>query len=197
MTVCLMSEEDNDYDINIDEEEVAEPQPTLADRVKQLYGKIFFYGIAVPKRGKKKLIDYDMPRRKGLDSLFFTRSELIAMNGVDRGSKAAAAARTKGSRPKGRQPDDRKALTAEALQSRIDRVSKTLSDLQDDVEMIDAMLLTCPANDDEAKEIFAANANDFDGAVTRTGLTVERDRLLETIAALKIEYVNLIAESNS
>jgi hypothetical protein len=203
----MRNDEDNDYELGAGDMDAEEEDrtnetesaasPSLMDRIKKVYNNIFFYGIDVPKRNKKKQINYDIPKKVGFDSLFFTRSELIALYGLDRDRPSKPGKRNTKSSSMRREGDELElGASTEALQTRIDRVSKTLTDLQDDVELIDAMLLTCPEDDDEAKKIFSSD-NSSEEAVTRSGLLSRRKKLLETIAALKIEYVNLIAESSS
>lgn len=150
-----------------DEEDSESP---LIQKIKRCYESLFFYGINTPKR-RNQNIDFKIPKKRGFDSLFFTPSELIGLRAV------AEPGPSRSSRDSSVFSN-----SDESVQLRLEKVSSLIDSLQGDLEIVEATIATLP--DDESKRSLIAEQERI------------REDLLQKIASLKIEYVNIIAEMN-
>lgn len=165
----------NDVENDDKEDDEFDSNNVIVDTLRKVYDSIFFYGIdnIVPQNNAKSRNSRRKPIKQGIESLFFTRSELIGIQ-QDRSHS------TTSTRMNSEYDDENNAMS---IGERLDAVTRLLNELQDDLELIEATLLTLP-------EISGKD----DVQITRKQLIKKRLKLQESIERLKIEYVNLIAE---
>lgn len=144
---------------------------TCVEKLQSIYQNIFFYGMEIPNQkginlNRDKLIR-NIPKSSGLNRIFFTPTELMA-------SQLLSKKNTLISNVKSSVVDDK-----DIIQERRHYLSRLLSNMEEDLELIEAALKTISKDDVTLKREYEK----------------KRIELIDEIQQIKIEYINLVAES--